>query len=298
MSQIETTRSQTTFVPANANTPAAPDSSVQQGTAVVPVVTTVSQIVDTVEVGQGNQVAGVSGSSAPRVDGAVSYDPALGAVTQQDLNTITTAVAESQSSGDSDTGNMERLLAKLLIAFQSTDDENAKELIEQARARAKADQAREAEKTAKTAELIDTAQGNPCQARPRLEAKLEELGYTPDQAKQLAKNMTAKNISPGAQALMAMEAVKNAPAYKDSAVSKDAATTTNPVTSSDAAADAKASQYADQDAKEKMALLEILLGAYGNVGEEESVSSSGAKPASGTQAVAGAAAASGGSAAK
>jgi len=271
MSQIDLTRSRAALVTtdpddvgATTEVPPAPSSSA----AVADAGPNTATLVDTLDTGASNETDIESPTGKPRVDGAVDYDPELGAVTLADIEKLATVATEVNKTSGGD-ASLNVLLAKLLIAFEAGDSESAKELLAQAKERAAADQAREKDKAAKVDELVALAkedQSQPrCLAKPRLESKLEELGYTPEQAHKLASDMTAKNISPGAQALMATEAVEKAPLYKDKPADAAGATSEHAVFAPPSAAErASDAAAAEDDAKGKLALMMILLGVYAN----------------------------------
>ena len=149
--------------------------------------------------------ASTSPLGQPRVTGGTSYDPTLGDTTLGDVSTVNGIVGGSSSS------DLDALLAKLLIAFNGTDKDSTDTLLQAADDRQKADQSQEANKAVQLAELMDAANSGDCMARQRTEQKLEEMGYSPDQAQEIAKQMTGKNTSPGQQAILALAAVDNAP---------------------------------------------------------------------------------------
>lgn len=206
----------------------------------------------------------------PRVTGGTAYDQTLGATTLQDVGTVSDILASTASTSD-----MATLLAKLLIAFNSTDKDATQQLIEAAMDRQKAEQENEANKVVQLAELMDAASGPSCLARQRTEDKLLEMGYSPEQAHAIAKQMTDKHTTPGQQAILALAAVEAAPGNQKAGAGGDAG---NPMGLEDPTAAQRKAAAQQADSEAAMLLLMLLLASRSHA-VEGGLAATGQRPA-------------------
>jgi hypothetical protein len=232
------------------------DYTTQPPTSTSPVVSTTpltgtptgTRDVDGVDTATPTGSGSTSPLGQPRVTAGTTYDPTLGATTLGDVSTIGRLVSSTPSD------DLDALLAKLLIAFHGTDKDATETLLQAANDRLKAEQEQEANKAVQLAELMDAANSGGCMARQRTEDKLIEMGYSPDQAHTIAKQMTGKHTSPGQQAILALSAVENAPGSK-----KAGPVGTDPTLTEDPAAVQQKQQAQQADAEATLLLLALLL---------------------------------------
>ncbi len=218
------------------------------------------------------------GSSVPPpVGGSTNYDSDKGEGTMSDVGTIGDILKNGKTDGDS----IETLFAKLLVAFGGIEAEKAADLVKMAKERAESDLEKQRAKQEAVAELVNLTQGPlNCTERDRVQQKLEEMGYSPEEAARLAEDMTQFGTSDGQQAILIMEAVENAPLYNQKE---------EPELGPDGKPIEGEVGMSEEDKKFLQELLMLLLGAHGDSIEggqqatgDTQTSDGGAPPAPGT----------------
>ncbi len=146
------------------------------------------------------------------IAGAIAVNMAQAVQTAKDLATVSNAIGvPAGQNGTLTTEQMELMMAVIMVAMGKMDTEDAKSLIEAAESRNQKEAAemQKMHEMCQVMDLVHTARHGGCGAQMRVAHKLEAMGYSPKEAKMLARMM--RHMPPHMQFRFAMSLVKHSP---------------------------------------------------------------------------------------